>query len=117
MSTTGNTAREASGDFLSPDAFSPITRMRKDGTLTFRGSYSDAVIRLFEYECCGILPEDAKAGHVREHWERYTFRLPYGRIYPRRGCSLVLGRLWAYETSGLTPRVWAEQYGSKPGTK
>ena len=118
MSAAGNAVRgRAETAALSPDAFSPIARMREDGTLTFHGDYDNAIVRLFEYERSGVLPEDAKAGHVRNHWERYTFQTPCGRIYPCRGCELILGRLWAYEVSGLPPRAWTERHGTSPNTK
>ena len=95
----------------SPDGFSPIARMQEDGTLTFRGSYEDAVARLFAYECSGTLPEDAGRGRMRSGWERYTFRAPGGGIFPRRGLARVPGRLWAYASFGLAPPEWAWRYG------
>lgn len=111
-------ARGAAGQPVrSPDGFSPITWMREDGTLTFRGVYEDAVARLFSYECSGTLPEDAGAGRRRSGWERYTSRVPGGRIFPRRGCECVLGRLWAYESFGLAPPEWARRYGDMSKAK
>lgn len=100
-----------------PDGFSPITWMQEDGTLTFRGSYEDAVARLFSYECSGTLPEDAGTGRRRSGWERYTFQAPCGGIFPRRDCERVLGRLWAYESFGLAPPEWARRYGDMSKAK
>ena len=81
MSAAGNAVRgTAETAALSPNAFSPIVRMREDGTLTFHGDYDNAIVRLFEYECSSVLPEDVKAGRVQNHQERYTFQTPCGRI-------------------------------------
>ena len=115
-------ARRAAQGAAEPSAqstgrFLPLTWMQEDGTLAFRGSYEDAVARLFAYECSGALPEDAGTGRWRSGWERYTFRAPGGGIFPRRGCERVLSRLWAYESFGLAPPEWARRYGDVPGAK
>lgn len=102
--TAGHSDQSANG-------FSPIAQMQEDGTLTFRGSYENAVARLYAYECSGTLPEDAGTGCIRSDWERYTFRAPGGGIFPRRGRERVLGRLWAYESFGFAPPEWARRYG------
>ena len=81
-----------------------------DGSMTARCGYDEAVRRLYEYESSGVLPEDARNGHVRADWERYTVKTPDGVIRPRRGWERVLGRLKSYESFGLTPRQWREKY-------
>lgn len=82
---------------------------REDGSATASGGYRYAVYRLYEYESSGVLPEDAQAGHRREHWERYTAKAQDGSIYAQRGWECVLGRLFRYECSGLSPEQWRKK--------
>lgn len=103
-------AAEQSDRSLNGD--SPITRMQEDGTLTFQGSYQDAVARLFAYECSGTQPENAGTGRTRNGWERYTCRATGDGIFPRRGLERILGRLWVYESFGLSPPEWVRWYGN-----
>ena len=78
-----------------------------------RRGYDDAVRRLYEYESSGVLPEDARDGHIRANREWYTIKVPDGAIRPRRGWEHVLGRLKGYESFGLTPGQWREKYALK----
>ncbi|MCB5777667.1 hypothetical protein LCR02_15520 [Flavonifractor plautii] len=39
-------------------------------------------------------------------------KTPNGDICARRGWECVLGRLFCYERSKLTPEQWREQYGT-----
>lgn len=68
-----------------------------DGTITLRFGYGHAVRRLNNYECFGVLPEDAGTGHCGKAWERYTVKTSSGEVFPRRGWEYVLGRLRSYE--------------------
>ena len=78
-----------------------------------RRGYDEAVRRLYEYESSGVLPEDARTGHIRKNWERYTVKAPDGAIRPRRGWEHILGRLKSYESFGLTPGQWRGKYALK----
>lgn len=69
-----------------------VTRMLSSGEIVAACEYGEAVERLCRFEETGPPPS-----YGARPWERYTFRQPSGAATARRGCELVLGRLYGYE--------------------